>query len=144
MKKVLKSKRGDISTPVITILLVVASLSIAALVISWLFGVGISASKQASLTIIGTPVLQPSGTGYTLHIILKNTGTADAIVKEISLIADVPVSIQLTNDVIVKAGETKSMKVPFSQLNLGNKTRVNGLVISDSGTIPFFAVVQSP
>ncbi len=58
-RSILKSRRGDISTPLITVLIIIASVAIAAVLIAWMYGIGLAASSQSQLVVIGTPVLKP-------------------------------------------------------------------------------------
>jgi hypothetical protein len=139
MRKIVKSKKGDISAPIITVLLIIASIAIATLVISWMYGLGSTMSKQGTLVVVGTPVIQPAGEGqYTLYITLKNGGNTDVTILGLSLsnIVSVPIS-----EITIEAGQTKSLQILFSYSGpLPNV--VQGLIQTDAGNIPFQAVVQ--
>jgi hypothetical protein len=143
MRKLIRNRRGDISAPVITILLVIASISIAALVISWLFGVGIATSKQASLVVVGTPTMQLQSTSAVLYITLKNAGNVDATINGITIslsTTTVPGTISTTT---IPAGQTVSLTVTFTNANIpSNVNQVSGVILSTAGTIPFIAVIQ--
>jgi hypothetical protein len=137
MRKIIKSKKGDISAPIITVLLIIASIAIATLVISWMYGLGSTMSKQGTLVVVGTPVIQPAGGQYTLYITLKNGGNTAVTILGLSLsnIGPVPISE------IIEAGQTKSLQILFSYSGpLPNV--VQGLIQTDAGNIPFQAVVQ--
>jgi len=144
MRKLIRNKRGDISAPIITILLVIASISIAALVISWLFGVGIATSKQANIIIVGTPTLQVQGNNAVLYITLKNVGNTPANIIGIYLQGPTttytftPPSTMNT----LQPGDTIPITATFSNVNFGSATSVNGVIQTTAGTIPFIAVIQ--
>lgn len=152
MRKLIRSRRGDISAPVITILLVIASISIAALVISWLFGVGIASSKQSMIVISGTPIVQQTSTGYTLYITVRNIGNVAVNVTGVILFIPVgtttptstitttaTLSTSTLNSVILP-GETKQLQYTFSAspAKIG-VSRIDGLLLTTAGQIPFSA-----
>lgn len=131
MRKILKSKKGDISAPIIAVLLIIASISIATLIISWMYGIGTTASKQGNLSIVGTPVIQ----GNKLYITIKNNGNVDVTIKNV-IIEGVAYTI---NNVILPS-ETKTLNVTVTTFTT---TQVEGILETDAGMIPFIAVVQS-
>jgi hypothetical protein len=94
-------------------------------------------SKQGTLVVVGTPVIQPAGEQYTLYITLKNGGNTAVTISGISLsnIVSVPISES------IEAGKTRSLQIllPYSG-PLPNV--VQGLIQTDAGNIPFQAVVQ--
>jgi hypothetical protein len=138
MRKIIKSKKADISAPIITVLLIIASIAIATLVISWMYGLGSTMSKQGTLVVVGTPIIQPTGTNqYTLYITLRNGGNTDVTISGISLsnIGTFPYSDTIS------AGETKSLQIQFtSSTTLPNV--IQGFIQTDAGNIPFQAVLQ--
>ncbi len=149
MRKVLKSKRGDISAPIITMILVIASISIAALIVSWLYGVGISASKQAQLIIIGTPTIQQNASSFILYITVKNTGTVAASIISVS-VTDGTTTYTTKNFIVgdsrtttigVSPGATISFAALFNA-TLPRTFQLQGVLQSTAGTTPFIAVVQ--
>ncbi|HLI45744.1 MAG TPA: hypothetical protein VKU94_00955 [Geobacterales bacterium] len=168
MRKLIKNKRGDISAPIITILLVIASISIAALVISWLYGLGISTSKQANIIVVGTPTLQVQGSNVVLYITLKNVGNLQANITGIYIqtITGSTTSTASSNNCSVSfvttttnagttttttttkqcssinPGETQTITATFNNVSIGSLTQVNGVIQTTAGTIPFIAVVQ--
>ncbi|MDT7892416.1 MAG: hypothetical protein RQ952_06790 [Thermoproteota archaeon] len=152
MRKLIRSRRGDISAPVITILLVIASISIAALVISWLFGVGLTTSKQGLVTIVGTPTIIQSGTSSVLYITLKNNGndlvsvTGVVIFISSTTYASSSVSYStgtttVTGFPTLQPGQTVTLVVSFNAAITGSIAQINGVIQTTSGTIPFTANV---
>jgi hypothetical protein len=155
MRKIIKSKKADISAPIITVLLIIASIAIATLVISWMYGIGITMSKQGNLIVVGTPVIQPAGTGqYTLYITLKNGGNVDVRILGFTL-SGVTITISnvvlasstttttttLISGITIKAGETVQLRITFSASSLPSNN-IQGLVQTDAGNIPFQAILQ--
>jgi hypothetical protein len=154
MRKIIKSKKGDISAPIITVLLIIASIAIATLVIAWMYGIGSTMSKQGNLVVIGTPVIQPAGANtYTLYITLKNGGNVDVRILGFTLSG---VTITISNAVlvsgtitatytsisgiIIKAGETVQLRITFSASAL--PSNIQGLLQTDAGNLPFQAILQ--
>jgi hypothetical protein len=94
-------------------------------------------SKQGTLVVVGTPVIQATGGQYTLYITLKNGGNTAVTILGLSLsnIGPVPISE------IIEAGQTRSLQIllPYGG-PLPNV--VQGLIQTDAGNIPFQAVVQ--
>jgi hypothetical protein len=137
MRKIVKSKKGDISAPIITVLLIIASIAIATLVIAWMYGLGSTMSKQGTLVVVGTPVIQPAGGQYTLYITLKNGGNTAVTILGLSLSNIGPVPYSET----IEAGQTKSLQIPLPYGgSLPNV--VQGVIQTDAGNIPFQAIVQ--
>ena len=75
------NKRGDISSPIIVILVTVAALAVAGMAIAWMASTGSRASSQGSLAVVGTP----SVSGNNLYITLKNMGNADVTLANVTL-----------------------------------------------------------
>jgi hypothetical protein len=100
-----------------------------------MYGIGSTMSKQGTLVVVGTPVIQPAGGGqYTLYITIKNGGNANVTISGISLsnIGTFPYSDTIS------AGETKSLQIQFtSSTTLPNV--IQGFIQTDAGNIPFQA-----
>jgi len=155
MRKIIKSKKADISAPIITVLLIIASIAIATLVISWMYGIGSTMSKQGTLVVVGTPVIQPAGGGkYTLYITIKNGGNANVTTLGLSL-SNIPItitSVTVTSStssttrpsisgIVISAGETVQLAITFTpDVTIPNV--IQGFIQTDAGNIPFQAVLQ--
>jgi len=139
MRKLIKSKKGDISAPIIAILLIIASIAIATVVISWMYGVGFSASRQANLIVVSTPVIQ----GNTLYITLKNVGNTLITVTLIEFRTD-SATLTYTTPFNINPGETKSLNVTLTLTGSvpPNITSIDGIIQTTAGTIPVTAIVR--
>jgi hypothetical protein len=127
-------KKGEISTPIITILVTVAALAVTGMAITWMASTGSAASMQGALIIIGTPVVQND----TLYMTVKNIGTVDAKMDSCNL--NSTLSSSFTPN-IIRAGESVSLQVKFSQPFSPGQT-VRGTIITDQGTLQFSALSQ--
>ncbi len=127
-------RKGEISTPIITILVTVAALAVTGMAITWMASTGSAASMQGALIIIGTPVVQND----TLYMTLKNIGTADANLVSCNL--NSTVSSNFTPSTI-RAGESASLQVKFSQPFPPGQS-VRGTLSTDQGTLQFSALSQ--
>jgi hypothetical protein len=155
MRKIIKSKKADISAPIITVLLIIASIAIATLVISWMYGIGSTMSKQGNLIVVGTPiVVQQDSTNYTLYITLKNGGNTDVrmvgfTLSGVTIVTLVPELISgnttttppSISGIIIRAGETVQLIITFTT-NTTIPNVIQGLIQTDAGNIPFQAVLQ--
>jgi hypothetical protein len=127
-------KKGEISTPIITILVTVAALAVTGMAITWMASTGSAASMQGALIIIGTPVVQND----TLYMTVKNIGTADASLVSCNL--NSTTSSNFTPS-IIRAGESVSLQVKFSQpFSPGHTLR--GTLSTNQGTLQFSALSQ--
>jgi hypothetical protein len=145
MRKIIKSKKGDISAPIITVLLIIASIAIATIVIAWMYGMGSTVSKQGNLVILGTPVIQATGSNsYTLYITLKNAGNVAVTINSIQIKVSATSVIQTTSinpTNTIDTGSTVSLTVTFTSTT-PLPPQVNGLLITSAGIIPFSAISQ--
>ncbi|MDH5811713.1 MAG: hypothetical protein QXP73_05050 [Candidatus Methanomethylicaceae archaeon] len=127
-------RRGEISTPIITILVTVAALAVTGMAITWMASTGSAASMQGALIIIGTPVVQND----TLYMTLKNIGTADANLVSCTL------NFTISSNFIpstIKAGESVALQVKFSQSFAHGQT-IKGSLSTNQGTLQFSAFSQ--
>ncbi|MFP3190592.1 MAG: hypothetical protein RXR31_04540 [Thermoproteota archaeon] len=143
MRKVIKKRRGDISGPIVAVLLIIASIAIASVVITWMYSLGTSASKQGALLVVGTPVIAKNGNNYTLYITVKNSGNVPVNVTGV-IVNGVPWTIisNTPNLVTVGVGAVVSFSASYST-SITLNTNVNGVLQTTAGTIPFVAIVQS-
>jgi hypothetical protein len=143
MRKVIKKRRGDISGPIVAVLLIIASIAIASVVITWMYSLGTSASKQGALLVVGTPVIAKNGNNYILYITVKNSGNVPVNVTGV-IVNGVPWTIisNTPNLVTVGVGAVVSFSASYST-SITLNTNVNGVLQTTAGTIPFVAIVQS-
>ncbi|MGQ9758971.1 MAG: hypothetical protein ACUVQ5_00130 [Candidatus Methanomethylicaceae archaeon] len=134
MRSIRVGKRGEISTPIITILVTVAALAVTGMAITWMASTGFAASTQGALIIIGTPVIQND----TLYMTLKNIGTADATLVSCRL--NFSTSSNFSSS-IVRAGESVAINVIFPQPFTPGLT-LKGSLSTNQGTLQFSALSQ--
>lgn len=134
MRSTRVDKKGEISTPIITILVTVAALAVTGMAITWMASTGSAASTQGALLIIGTPIVQND----TLYMTLKNIGTADAKLVSCHLNSSTSNSFDPNS---VRAGESIALKVTFTQAFTPGLT-IKGSLRTDQGTLQFSAISQ--
>ncbi len=142
MHKKLKKRKGDISGPIVAVLLIIASIAIASVVITWMYNLGTSASKQGALLIEGTPVIVKDTNSYTLYITVKNAGNIPVNITSV-IINNITWNISGTTTLSINPGAVVSFSaIPSTTITLSSQT-VNGVLQTSAGTIPFVAIVQS-
>jgi hypothetical protein len=129
-------RRGDISSPIIVILVTVAALAVAGMAIAWMASTGSRASSQGSLVVVGTPTVT-AGTSSTLYITLKNLGNAVVNVASIKL-----ANSTATINQNITAGASLALTPSLTGSTFSSGNTYQGTVISDAGTIQFSALCQ--
>jgi hypothetical protein len=127
-------RRGDISSPIIVILVTVAALAVAGMAIAWMASTGSRASSQGSLTVVGTPTVTTSG---TLYITVKNLGNAAVSITSVKLGAG---SASVTQSINPGASSALTITLTGGSYTSGNTYQ--GTVVSDAGTVQFSAICQ--
>ena len=92
-------RRGEISTPIIAILVTVAALAVTGIAVAWMVKVGTSAAKQGVLSITGTAVLTydiDNGV-YHLTFTIRNIGNQQAKLLAIQIASSPPIALNSTN-----------------------------------------------
>ncbi|GEM_PF-1458815 len=130
-----RRKRGEISTPIITILVTVAALAVTGVAISWMVSAGTSASSQGAAIIVGTPVIQDN----MLYMTLKNIGNADTTITACRIGSNVN-SSKITPDTIVSGG-SGVLAIDFNGTFTAGST-VKGVLQTNQGVLQFSAYVQ--
>ncbi len=134
MRTINRSKRGEISTPIITILVTVAALAVTGVAITWMISTGTSAASQGAVIIIGSPVIQND----TLYMTVKNIGNANASIAACHIGSD---TRSLAPPTIVEAGSSSILSIDFDKtFNAG--TTVKGALETNQGILQFSAYVQ--
>ena len=128
------TRKGEISTPIITILVTVAALAVAGMAISWMASTGAMASNQGVVIIIGSPVVQND----TLYFTLKNIGTADSDLRTCLLGTT---RSQNISPLIIPAGVSIPVTVDFANTFNSGQT-LKGSLVTTQGTVQFSAFVQ--
>ncbi|MEM2125136.1 MAG: hypothetical protein QXQ53_01910 [Candidatus Methanosuratincola sp.] len=128
----IRSKRGEISTPIITILVTVAALAVTGIAVSWMLSTGAAAANQGALMIVGSPVVQ----GDTLYLTVRNIGNADAAIVS-CLLGNANKVLNST----VQAGQSQVLNISFGT-SFFTGTILKGSLNTDQGILPFSAFVQ--
>ena len=126
------SKRGEISTPIITILVTVAALAVTGIAVSWMLSTGAAAANQGALMIVGSPVVQND----TLYLTVRNIGNANASIASCLLGGHTQ-----TLSTTVPAGKSQVLNISFGTSFLTG-TILKGSLNTDQGILPFSAFVQ--
>ena len=129
-------RRGDISSPIIVILVTVAALAAAGMAIAWMASTGSRASSQGSLTVVGTPTVT-AGNSSTLYITLKNLGNVAVSVTSVKLGA----ASTITNSTI-NPGASSALTITLTGGSYTSGNTYQGTVVSDAGTVQFSAICQ--
>ncbi len=133
MRTYTRSKRGEISTPIITILVTVAALAVTGVAISWMVSTGTSASSQGAIIIVGSPIIQ----GDTLYMTAKNIGNANTTITACRIGSDATSTI--TPAVIVPGGSAV-LQIDFNK-SFAAGTTVKGSLETNQGILQFSAYV---
>jgi hypothetical protein len=135
-------RRGDISSPIIVILVTVAALAVAGMAIAWMASTGSRASSQGSLVVVGTP----SVSGNNLYITLKNMGNADVTLSNVTLSTggtspNYYYATAFNPSSTVTAGSSAGITVTLTASPTSGAVLLGSLLTSQ-GTIQFSANVQ--
>jgi len=136
-------RRGDISSPIIVILVTVAALAVAGMAIAWMVSTGSRASSQGSLIVVGTPTVTPTATTSTLYITIKNIGNTDATISSIR-VGNSTVYGTYSTTISIPAGSYYSTPISLT-MSSGTFSSSNiypGTIVSSVGTILFSALCQ--
>ena len=128
-------RKGDLSAPVLAIIVTIGLIAAGLVLLAWFFWFAPQASKTGALQILGQPAVICNATKSRVVISVKNTGSADITVKSIivgNLTYTTTTSKSLTpgqSTEIVLSGD----KCP-TDWGIGGKLTVDGTVVTDAGT----------
>ena len=134
-------RKGDISSPIIVILVTVAALAVAGMAIAWMASTGARASSQGSLVVIGTPAVS----GNVLTITVKNMGNTDATISNVSLSTGdtSPTYYYATaggiNPTAVSAGTSVGITITLTGTPSASTQTLLGSLLTNQGTLQFTA-----
>jgi len=128
------SKRGEISTPIITILVTVAALAVTGVAISWMVSAGTSAASQGAAIIVGSPVIQSD----TLYMTVKNIGNANTTITACRIGSEAASTI---TPAVITPGDSRVLEITFSESFTAGST-VKGALETNQGILQFSAYVQ--
>ncbi|HPC27488.1 MAG TPA: hypothetical protein PKX17_02055 [Candidatus Methanomethylicus sp.] len=128
------SKRGEISTPIITILVTVAALAVTGVAISWMVSAGTSAASQGAAIIVGSPVIQSD----TLYMTVKNIGNANTTITACRIGSEAASTI---TPAVITPGDSRVLEITFGESFTAGST-VKGALETNQGILQFSAYVQ--
>ena len=131
------NKKGDISSPIIVILVTVAALAVAGMAIAWMASTGSRASNQGSLTVVGTPTV--TATDGKLYITIKNLGNTDVNVTAINVGSG---SYTPSSQFTVPAGASIAGSYTLTGGTYTSGNTYNGIITSTAGIVQFTANCQ--
>jgi len=114
---VARARRGDLSGPVLAILVTLILLAIGAVIIAY-FTLFAGGTAQPIITVTGQPVAYKSGTNHAVvNITVVNTGSAQVNLStgtKLEIKAPFTDSATLGSPVVILPGETKALTFNFS------------------------------
>jgi len=128
------SKRGAISTPIITILVTVAALAVTGVAISWMVSAGTSAASQGAAIIVGSPVIQSD----TLYMTVKNIGNANTTITACRIGSEAASTI---TPAVITPGDSRVLEITFGESFTAGST-VKRALETNQGILQFSAYVQ--
>jgi len=146
----LKSRRGDLSGPVLAILVTLVLLAIGAAIIAYFVLLGV-APQQGVITYIGQPVIMKgSGNHFIANVTIKNVGSANVTLTLTNVqlnITGVRVPANYVSKPYLLPGETANLGfyVLYKWPAVADKETVRGvLIVRDVGTLEVVFKVIKP
>lgn len=138
--RVLRDKRGDISSPIIVILITVAALAVAGMTVAWMTSTGVSSVTTGALVIIGTPAISSNN----LMITVKNLGPSQAMIQNASIaINNTTYFAGNIAPSTINSGESRVVLITL----IGSPSPQSGQIyygslMTNHGTLAFTAIAQ--
>lgn len=131
--------RGDLSAPVLAILVTIGIIAAGLILLAWFWWFAPYAGKTGSISILGTPSITSAG---TLYLSVRNTGN-DAVVITGVTVNNVACSYNddTSLNITVQPGESRALVLTCPNAVPQNARTVNGVVITNYGTYQFTASV---
>ena len=128
----MKARRGDLSGPVLAILVTLVLLAIGAAIIAY-FVILSAAPQQPVVSIIGTPVAFKQGAAAVVNITIANVGGTTLSVSKTSVLLNVTgttVSLDTSGTFTLDPGKTVTLKFTLSGKwnDIKDKDFVNGIL----------------
>jgi archaellum component FlaF (FlaF/FlaG flagellin family) len=128
----LKARRGDISGPVLAILVTLILLAIGAAIIAY-FVLFSAAPQQPVVSILGTPVAFKKGADAIVNITIANVGGTTLRVSQTSVLLNATgttVSLGTSGTFTLEPGKTATLKFTLSGKwsTIENKDFINGIL----------------
>ncbi|MCS7098200.1 MAG: hypothetical protein NZ922_04410 [Candidatus Methanomethyliaceae archaeon] len=140
MKSILKNKRGDISSPIIVILVTVAALAVAGMTVAWMASTGASSATTGALVVIGSPMVSSNN----LMITIKNLGSSQAILQNASI--TINNVIYFASSIVpnaINSGESRAILITLTGSPSPQSGQIYyGSLMTNHGTLAFTAIGQ--
>jgi hypothetical protein len=140
----LKARRGDLSGPVLAILVTLVLLAIGAAIIAYFVLLG-AGPQQGVIAVVGQPTIVKAGTdGFVASVTIKNVGSATIPSSTVKLnITGTQISTSMGS---LSPGDTTTLS--FSSTlgwnTISTRETVSGALITEAGTLEVvFKVIKS-
>jgi hypothetical protein len=140
----LKARRGDLSGPVLAILVTLVLLAIGAAIIAYFVLLG-GAPQQGVIAVVGQPTIVKAGSnGFIASVTIKNVGSAVISSSSVSLnITGTTITASL-GDLAPGATATLSFSANSGWSTIQDKDTVSGALITGAGTLEVVFRVIKP
>ena len=98
--RIISFRKGEISTPIVAILVTVAALAVTGVAVAWMTKIGFSASQQGILTVIGTSTISEDDNYLYITFTVKNLGNRNATLYSIQLGGSKPIQLDPSHVVV--------------------------------------------
>jgi len=141
----LKARRGDLSGPVLAILVTLVLLAIGAAIIAYFVLLG-AGPQQGVIAVVGQPTIVKAGSdGFVASVTIKNVGSATIPSSSVTLnIAGTEITISLGEDLAPGATTTLSFSSDSGWSSIATRETVSGALITQAGTLEVVFKVIKP
>jgi hypothetical protein len=140
----LKARRGDLSGPVLAILVTLVLLAIGAAIIAYFVLLG-GAPQQGVIAVIGQPTIVKAGSdGFIARVTIKNVGSAVISSSSVSLNITGTTLTASLGDLAPGATATLSFSAGSGWSTIQDKDTVSGALITGAGTLEVVFRVIKP
>jgi hypothetical protein len=142
----LKARRGDLSGPVLAILVTLVLLAIGAAIIAYFVLLG-AGPQQGVIAVVGQPTIVKSGEqGFVASVTIKNVGTATILSSDVTLRIGLLGTEETLTMGDLSPGGTTTLSFSFNSgwSTIETKEFVSGALITQAGTLEVvFKVIKS-
>jgi hypothetical protein len=140
----LKARRGDLSGPVLAILVTLVLLAIGAAIIAYFVLLG-GAPQQGVIAVVGQPTIVKAGSnGFIASVTIKNVGSAVISSSSVSLNITGTTLTASLGDLAPGATATLSFSAGSGWSTIQDKDTVSGALITGAGTLEVVFRVIKP
>jgi hypothetical protein len=140
----LKARRGDLSGPVLAILVTLVLLAIGAAIIAYFVLLG-GAPQQGVIAVVGQPTIVKAGSnGFIASVTIKNVGSAVISSSSVSLNITGTTLTASLGDLAPGATATLSFSTGSGWGTIQDKDTVSGALITGAGTLEVVFRVIKP